>query len=67
MLNFMAMYSPQGWKKDTIEFGRLICNPWGQCFSIYLYPEVNVPAFISYLGPNNKPKMLKVGPKFFWP
>jgi hypothetical protein len=27
----------------------------------------NVLAFISNLGPNNKPKMLKVGPKFFWP
>jgi hypothetical protein len=25
----------------------------------------NVLAFISNLGPNNKPKMLKVGPKFF--
>jgi hypothetical protein len=24
----------------------------------------NVPAFINNLGPNNKPKMLKVGPKF---
>ncbi len=31
-------------KKDTIEFGRPICNP---------------------LGPNNKPKMLKVGPQVF--
>ncbi len=27
----------------------------------------NVPAFISNLGPNDKPKMLKVGPKFFQP
>jgi len=27
----------------------------------------NVPAFINNLGPNNKPKMLKVGPKFFGP
>jgi hypothetical protein len=25
----------------------------------------NVPAFINNLGPNNKPKMLKVGPKFW--
>jgi hypothetical protein len=27
--------------------------------------EINVLAFISELGPNNKPKMLKVGPKIF--
>jgi hypothetical protein len=26
----------------------------------------NVPAFISNLGPICNPKMLKVGPKFFW-
>jgi len=34
---------------------------------IYYYPDVNLLAFISNLGPNNKPKMLKVGPEFFWP
>ncbi len=34
--DFMAMYWPQGWKKDTIKFGRPICNLWG----------ANVPAFI---------------------
>jgi len=28
---------------------------------------VNVVAFISNLGPDKKPKMLKVGPKFFQP
>jgi len=38
MLNFMALYWPQGWRKDTNKFGRPICNP----------------------------KMLKVGPNFFW-
>jgi hypothetical protein len=27
----------------------------------------NVPAFISNLGPNDKPKMPKVGPEFFQP
>jgi hypothetical protein len=27
----------------------------------------NVFAFISNLGPKNTPKMLKVGPNFFWP
>jgi hypothetical protein len=28
-------------------------------------PSANVVAFISNLGPDKKPKMLKVGPKFF--
>ncbi len=26
---------PKAEKKDTIKFGRLICNPWGLCSSIY--------------------------------
>jgi hypothetical protein len=25
----------QGWKKDTNEFGRPICDPWRQYFSTY--------------------------------
>jgi hypothetical protein len=29
------------------------------------YHDINVLAFISNLRPNNKPKMLKAGPKFF--
>ncbi len=37
---------PQGWKKkDTIKFGKPICNPWGQCSNIYWYPDINVLAF----------------------
>jgi hypothetical protein len=32
-----------------------------------LYLDINVLAFISNLGPNNRPKMLKIGPKFFRP
>jgi hypothetical protein len=31
------------------------------------FSDVNVLAFISNLRPNNKPNMLKVGPKFFQP
>jgi len=31
------------------------------------FSDVNVLAFISNLGPNNNPNMLKVGPKFFQP
>jgi hypothetical protein len=29
----MGLYWPQVWKKDTIKFGRPICNPWGQTTS----------------------------------
>jgi hypothetical protein len=32
MLNFVTLYWPQGFKKkkkDTIELGKPICNPWG--------------------------------------
>ncbi len=25
----MALYWPQAGKKDTMEFGKPICNPWG--------------------------------------
>jgi hypothetical protein len=32
MLSFMALYWPQGWKKDTIEFGRPILQPLGPMF-----------------------------------
>jgi hypothetical protein len=56
MLNFMALYWPQGFKKDTNEFCEANLKALG----------ANVLAFISKLGPpNNKPKMLKVGPQLF--
>jgi len=42
-------------------------QPLGPMFQHLYYPDVNVLALISNLGPNNKPKMLKVDPKFFWP
>jgi hypothetical protein len=29
------VFGNQGWKKDTIQFGKPICNSWGQCSSIY--------------------------------
>jgi hypothetical protein len=38
MLNFMALYywPPKAERRrNTIEFGNPICNPWGQCSSIY--------------------------------
>jgi hypothetical protein len=58
----MALYWPQGWKKDYHQ----ICNPWGQRFSIYSYPDVNVLSFIiSNVGPNNKPKNAQSWPQVF--
>jgi hypothetical protein len=68
MLIFMALYvlAPSLNKRDTIEFGKPNCNPLeanGPAFIIY--PEVNILTCINNLGPNNKPKMLKVGLKFF--
>jgi hypothetical protein len=54
-------------KKETMEFRKQICNTWAQCSCINEYPNSNVPAFISNLGPNKKPKMLKVGPWVFQP
>ncbi len=54
MLNFMAFYWPPGSKKDTTGFG-----------SQFATLGANVRAFISNFGPNNKPKMLKVGPQVF--
>jgi hypothetical protein len=56
MLKFLALYWPQGLKKDIIKFEEPICKPWA-----------NVPALNNKLRPNNKPKMLKAGPKFFQP
>jgi hypothetical protein len=38
MLNFMALYWPQSWKKLTIKFAKPIRNPLG----------ANVPAFIGF-------------------
>jgi hypothetical protein len=47
------LLAPRLKKKDTMEFGKPICNnPLGR----YL-------AFISNLRPNNKPKMFKIGPQ----
>jgi hypothetical protein len=59
MLNFMALYWPQGWEKKK----RI---PWN-LGSHFVTLGANVPAFTSNLGPNNKLKLLKVGPKFFQP
>jgi hypothetical protein len=55
MLNLMALYRPQRLKKR-------IPSNLGSQFATLM---ANVVAFISNLGPDKKPKMLKVGPKFF--
>jgi hypothetical protein len=48
-----------------------VIHPWLPSAAYYKKfdksPDVNVLAFISNLGPNNKPKLLKVGPVCFWP
>jgi hypothetical protein len=52
---------------SRLKTGYLQPSPWGQCSSIYQYPDVNVLAFISNFGPIKKPKMLKLGPESFQP
>jgi hypothetical protein len=59
------LYWPQGWKKDTIKFGKPICKHGASVSAFINIPTSKVLASISNLGPNNKPQMLKVGPKFF--
>ncbi len=66
MLNFIGLYPPQGWKRIPSNLGGQFAILGGKCCSIR-YPDINVLAFISNLRPNNKPKMLKVGPKFSLP
>jgi hypothetical protein len=52
----MALYWPPRLKKKYHQF-------WE---SQFVTLGTNIVAFISNLGRNNKPKMLKIGPKFFW-
>jgi hypothetical protein len=51
-------------KKEYHQIWEANLQPLGPMFH-HLF--INVLAFINNLGPNNKPKMLKVGPKFFQP
>jgi hypothetical protein len=61
-------FGPKAPKKDTIKFGRPICNPWDQYTSIYSYPDVNVLTFIIKLGDNLQHKNAQSWPNvFFWP
>jgi hypothetical protein len=55
MLNFIAL----DWPHDFI---KKIATNLGSQFTTF---GANVLAFINKLGQKNKPKMLKVGPKFF--
>jgi hypothetical protein len=59
MLNFVKKEYHQIWEANLQLLGPM--------FQHLFYPDVNVLAFMSNLVPNNKPKMLKVGPKFSWP
>jgi hypothetical protein len=63
MLNFMAMYWPKAEKRIPLNLGSQFAT-LGATVSSFI---IIVLAFINNLGPNNKPKMLKVGPKFFQP
>jgi hypothetical protein len=67
MLNFLRLVF--GWKAGKRDkpsnWGSQFATPGGQCSSII---EINILAFISNLGPNNKPKMLRGGlSNFFQP
>jgi hypothetical protein len=64
MLNFYlwpCIFAPKAEKKkkDTIQFGKPICNPLGPMFQ-HLFINIlnvnNILAFVSNLGPNDKPK-----------
>jgi hypothetical protein len=55
MLNFMVL-GPRLKKRIPSKLG-----------SQFATLAANVVAFISNLGPDKKPKMLKLGPKFFQP
>jgi hypothetical protein len=52
-------------KKGWHQIWEANLQPLGPMFQHFIkYPDIIVLAFISNLGPNNKPKMLKVGPSF---
>jgi hypothetical protein len=66
MLNFYGLViGPKAEKKDTIQFGRPICNPWGA--NVQAFININVLAFISNLGAKQQAqKCSKLVPSFFW-
>ncbi len=52
----MAMYWPQGWKKDTIEFGRLILQPLGPMFQHLLISSSQCSSIYCLLGAKQQAK-----------
>jgi len=76
MLNFYlwpCIFAPKAEKKkkDTIQFGKPICNPLGPMFH-HLFINIlnvnNILAFVSNLGPNDKPKKnAQLGSQFATP
>ncbi len=64
----MAFYWPQGWRKGYHEIlGGQFATLGANVPAFLNIMTINVLAFISNLGPICNPKMLKVGPKIFWP
>jgi hypothetical protein len=69
MLNFYGLgLAPKSGKRIPSNFWEAnLQQPLGPNVSAFIniLIHINVLAFISNLGSNNKPKMLNVGPKFF--
>jgi hypothetical protein len=66
----MALYGSQGLEKGHHRIWEVNLQPLEVGANVAAFVNIltsNILHFISYLGPNNKPKMLKVGPKCFWP
>jgi hypothetical protein len=56
---------PKAEKRTPSNLGSQFANLGVSVSAFINIPTPKVQAFISNLGPNNKPQMLKVGPKFF--
>jgi hypothetical protein len=68
MPNFLALYWPPRLEKGDHQIWGTNLQTLRPMFQhLLIYPGINVPALNNKLRPNNKPKMLKVGPKFFQP
>jgi hypothetical protein len=62
----MALYWPLGSNKKPSNLGSQFATLEANVPAFTnMVSDINVLAFINNLGQNNKPKMLKVGPKLF--
>jgi hypothetical protein len=69
MLNFMALYWPQCWKKDYHKIWEANLQPLGAnvSASIHVLMSMFYHLLLVTWGGTISQKMLKVGPKFFQP